>query len=61
MLKYMDKIEKLENRNRFLNNRIAKLSNGKQTEEEQKIIEGDFQEIAINENEIRRLKENNLK
>ncbi len=57
----MDKIEKLENRNRFLNNRIAQLNNGKQTEDEQKIIEGDFQEIAFNENEIKRLKEANTK
>ena len=57
----MDKIEKLENRNRFLNNRIAQLNNGKQTEEEQKIIEGDFQEIALNENEINRLKNTNSK
>jgi hypothetical protein len=57
----MDKIEKLENRNRFLNNRIAQLNNGKQTEDEQKIIEGDFQEIALNENEIKRLKEADTK
>jgi hypothetical protein len=57
----MDKIEKLENRNSFLNNRITQLINGKQTEDEQKIIEGDFQEIEFNENEIKRLKEANTK
>jgi len=32
----MDHIEKLENRNRFLNNQIAQLNNGEQTPHEQK-------------------------
>ncbi len=51
----MEEIEKLETRNRFLKNQIAQLNNGKQTLQEQKIIDGNFQEISINENEIKKL------
>lgn len=56
-----EQIEKLENRNRILNVQIAQLNSGKLTKDEQKIIDGHLQEIAINENEIRRLKETNSK
>jgi len=52
----MEEIVRLENRNRFLLNQIAQLNTGQQTIQEQSIIEGNFQEIAINEIEIRRLK-----
>jgi hypothetical protein len=55
----MEEIERLETRNRFLINQIAQLNTGKPTSQEQKIIDGNFQEIAINDNEIKKLRESN--
>lgn len=55
----MEEIEKLENRNHLLNMQIAQLNNNNLTKDEQKIIDGHLQEIAINE--IRRLKNTNSK
>ena len=52
----MEEIEKLENRNRFLTNEIAQLNTGKQSSQEQKRIDGNFQEIEINNIEIEKLK-----
>lgn len=53
-----EEIEKLEKRNRILNVQIAQLNKDNLTKDEQKIIDGHLQEIAINENEIRKLRKN---
>lgn len=49
------RIEKLKNRNRFLNNEIAQLYTGKQSVKEQKTIEGNFEEIEKNKQIISEL------
>lgn len=54
-----EEIDKLENRNRILNVQITHLNKDNLSKDEQKIIDGHLQEIAINKNEIRRLKETN--
>lgn len=51
-------IELLENKNRFLTNEISQLNNGNQTKEDQKRIDGNFEEIKINELLINQLKRN---
>ena len=50
------KIEKLETRNRFLNNEISRLSRGNPTDVEQKRIDGNFEEIGKNQQTIIELK-----
>jgi hypothetical protein len=52
----MDEIQQIENRNRILLNEIAQLNNGILTEQEQRRIDGNFQEIEINNLEIARLR-----
>ena len=52
----MDKINQLENRNKLLLNEIAQLNTGIQSEQEQRRIDGNFQEIEINNIEISRLR-----
>lgn len=49
-------IEKLENRNRFLTIEISQLNTGYQTNEEQKRITGNFEEIEKNKQIIEELK-----
>lgn len=49
-------IELLENKNRFLTNEISQLNNGNQTKEDQKRIDGNFEEIKKNELLINHLK-----
>lgn len=49
-------IELLENKNRFLTNEISQLNNGNQTKEDQKRIDGNFEEIKKNELLINYLK-----
>jgi len=50
------KIEQFENRNRFLTNEISQLNTDKITKDEQKRIDGNFQEIEINNQFISKLK-----
>lgn len=57
----MNEIEKLENRNRILNVQISHLNINNITKNEQEIINGHLNEIAINEIEIRKIQENNSK
>lgn len=49
-------IEKLESKNRLLTNEISQLNTGQQTVVEQKRIDGNFEEININNLLIKNLK-----
>ena len=44
----MDEIQRLENRNRLLKNQIAQLNTGRQTDQEQRTIDGNHEEIEKN-------------
>lgn len=52
----MDEINRLVNRNNLLLNEIAQLNTGRQSEQEQRRIDGNFQEIKMNNIEISRLR-----
>ena len=53
----MEEIARLEGRNNLLNNEIDQLNIGRRTNKEQITINGNFEELAINNLLISRLKE----
>ncbi len=55
----MKEIQDLETRNSLLTNEIARLNTGRQTKVEQKRIDGNFEEIEMNKEIIKMLKNQN--